>query len=209
MTDIDLNDPVLQRLQRRIVFFELLMLTAVAAVFITAVHLFVVQPFITSGDSMAPTFDSGEYLVIDEISYYSHTPERGDVVVFRYPLDPSVYFIKRLIGVPGDTVTIKKGVVSVQTQNSSSSVVVQEFYVTPANKTLDSSTITLTSDEYFVLGDNRAGSFDSRLWGPVPRRYIIGEPILRLFPLQKLALWPGQSHASFSGASSSVLSTAK
>lgn len=164
------------RLRRQKIIFELIILTIVAAVVISAVHEFLLQPFITSGDSMAPTFRSGEYLVIDELYYRFHKPARGDTLVFRYPQDPSVFFIKRLAGVPGDTID----------------------------------GVSLGPDEYFVLGDNRNASFDSRVWGPVPARYIIGRPILRLYPFTQFAILPGESsRAAFATSTVQMLSTGK
>ncbi len=164
----------LSRLRRLKVIFQLTALLAVSFFFVGAIHEFVLQPFITSGDSMAPAFQSGEYLVIDEISYNFHKPARGDVVVFRYPLDPSIYFIKRIVGIPGD---VKDGEV-------------------------------LGPSEYYMLGDNSAASFDSRSWGPVQERYIVGRPILRLFPFTSISLLPGTS-ITLASTSVQPLSTGK
>ena len=196
-----------QRRRRWKIFFELFILTLAALIIISALHWFVLEPFVVSGDSMVPSFSSGQYLVIDEVTYYFHKPQRGDVIVFRYPLDPSQFFIKRLIGIPGDTVTIAHGVVSVRPKGSDTAYPITEPYVAAANRKDETSTITLSDDEYFVLGDNRNASFDSRTWGPVPGRYIIGQPVLRIFPLQTFTLFPGAYHFSLIATGTPVLST--
>ncbi len=151
------SHPSLQKLLRLKIALQVSVLVLVSFILVTLVHQFVVQPFLVSGDSMLPTFHSGEYLAIDELYYIRHPIQRGDVVVFRYPLDPSMYFIKRVAGVPGDSLY----------------------------------GVTLGEKEYFVVGDNKNESFDSRAWGPVPRRYIIGRPLLRLYPVTRLGLLPG------------------
>jgi len=163
----------------------------IAIVVITAVHFFVAQPFLVSGDSMQPDFASGNYLIIDELSYYLHAPRRGDLVVFRYPVDPSIFFIKRLVGLPGDTVTVRSdGEVVVKPQGQKA-FIIDEPFIIPQTLTTATTSITLDSDEYFVLGDNRDASFDSRAWGPVPGRYIIGRVVARLWPPAQAGLFPG------------------
>lgn len=161
----------------------------VAAIIIIPIRTFVAQPFIVSGNSMYPTYHNGEYLIVNELVKYFGDYARGDVVILRYPNDPSKYFIKRVIGLPNETVTIRNGVVSITSPSRTTPLVLQEPYV--KNVKLDNSSRTLDNDEFFVMGDNRAQSSDSRIWGPVPRRLMNGEALLRLFPITKIALHPG------------------
>jgi len=151
--------------------------------------MFVAQPFIVSGASMTPTFEDGDYLIVDEISYHLGEPDRGSVVIFRYPLDPKTFFIKRIIGLPGETVGTKGSEVTIQNKENSNGFILDESYIAfPKN---DYTTITLADNEYFVMGDNRAGSSDSRIWGPLKREFIIGRPIIRLLPIGGLSVLPG------------------
>lgn len=158
---------------------------------VTPFRWYVAQPFLVSGASMAPTIDANEYIVVDKISYRFKSPERGDVVVFRYPLDASIYFIKRVIGLPGETIVVHDGTVAVHGANGST-LTLEEPYVTGIeNMKKESSTTTLAADEYFLLGDNRDASSDSRRWGPLPFKYIVGRAFMSLYPLEDLSLYPG------------------
>lgn len=155
---------------------------AVVAVFL--VRTFVAQPFLVSGQSMEPTFHDGNYLLIDEIAYRVREPERGEVVVFRYPGDHRSYYIKRIIGLPGERVTIKNGRMTV-TNVEGSEVVLDEPYVTPGPLTGDVD-LKLHPDSYFVMGDNRGFSYDSRSWGPLEQSDIIGLVRVRLWPVNQV-----------------------
>lgn len=166
---------------------ELVKLLVVAIVIVVPFRLFIAQPFIVEGASMDPTFATGQYLIVDELSYHFENPARLSILIFKYPKDPSKYFIKRVIGLPGETVVIKDGKVTIINQDNPKGFTLDEPYI--AYRKSDSGTYTLGQGEYFVMGDNRLGSADSRLWGPVPQANIIGRPILRLWPP---ALLPGQ-----------------
>jgi signal peptidase I len=170
---------------------ELISLSAIALIIVVPFRLFIAQPFVVSGTSMEPTFEPKEYLVIDEISYRFKDIERGDVVIFRYPLDPDVYFVKRIIGLPGDTITIRDGVVSISRDGEAVYERLDEPYVRPGFEKKDNSSTILDEREYFVLGDNRRASADSRVWGPLQDRYIIGRAVARLYPLSDATLFPG------------------
>lgn len=170
---------------------DIIKFTLVAFLIVTPFRYFVAQPFIVSGASMEPTFDPKEYLVVDELSYRFQKPERGDVVIFRYPLDPSIYFIKRVIGLPGEIVDVRDGIVSVQTKQGEVMTVLAEPYLEDVNKKKDWSHTTLNDGEYFVMGDNRRASSDSRVWGPLQEKFIIGRAFARLLPAQKMELFPG------------------
>lgn len=178
------------------VIWETVRYVTIAALIIIPVRTFVVQPFVVSGSSMYPTFHNGEYLIVDELSKFVGTYQRGDVVILRYPSDPSKYFIKRIIGLPGETVTIRDGVVSITSATQTTPILLDEPYV--KNPKYDNLSRTLDNAEYFVMGDNRAQSSDSRIWGPVPARLMDGKALLRLFPFNTIALHPG-SLAEFGG----------
>ena len=143
-----------------------------AFLLVIPIRLFVAQPFLVSGVSMQPSFNSGDYLVIDRLAYDFAEPERGDVIVFRYPLDPSHFFIKRVVDLPGETINENTGALVDPSEATSTS----PNEPPPPN-------ITLARDEYFVLGDNRADSTDSRTWGPLQKKFIIGRVVFRAWPL--------------------------
>jgi signal peptidase I len=143
---------------------------------------------------MEPTFETGQYLIVDELSYRLSAPERGDVIVFRYPKDPSQYFIKRIIGLPGETVQIQGGEVFIAAANGQRRQL-SEPYITNHGNGADMST-TLAPDEYFVMGDNRPESSDSRSWGILPKQNIVGRAFLRLLPIQNINFLPGSIHTN-------------
>ncbi len=175
------------------VIWETIKYALIAAIIILPIRTFIAQPFVVSGNSMYPTFHNGEYLIVNELTKYTGTYDRGDVVILRYPNDPSKYFIKRVIGLPGETVTIQNGSVSITSPTQKTPLVLTETYV--KNPKIDSSSRTLDGDEFFVMGDNRAQSSDSRIWGPVPRRLMDGKAYLRLFPFTSIALHPGSTES--------------
>lgn len=150
---------------------------------------FIAQPFIVSGDSMVPTFQNGQYLIVDQLSYRFREPTRGDVIIMRYPLDPSKFFIKRIVGLPGETLQFDGTIITITPAGGRAPMVLNEPFI--KNQNDEYLTVTLSNDEYYVLGDNRAASSDSRRWGPLPAKNIIGTPIVRLFPLGDIGWKPG------------------
>lgn len=172
--------------------FEIFKYTVISLIIVAPFRIFVAQPFIVSGESMSNTFQPREYLIVDQLTYRRAVPERGDVVIFKYPLDTSVYFVKRVIGLPGETVRIDQGVVTVQGASSSVPVRLDEPYVSSQARVQKRIEITLESDEYFVLGDNRKESSDSRVWGPLQQKYIVGRAFARVFPITRMSIWPGE-----------------
>lgn len=152
-------------------------------------RMFVAQPYLVDGSSMDPTFKNGEYLIVDELSYRLENPQRGDVIIFRYPLDPKEFFIKRIIGLPGETVKLTSSGTFIYNKDYPNGFKLNEPYVA-FDKEI-SETFTLKDGEYFVMGDNRPDSADSRYWGAVPRGNIVGRPFIALFPLDKIRLMPG------------------
>lgn len=171
------------------IIWETVRYVIIAALIIIPIRTFIAQPFIVSGNSMYPTFHNGEYLIVDELSKYIGKYRRGDVVILRYPNDPSKYFIKRVIGLPGETVTIANGEVTISDPKTSSVIHLTEPYI--KNPKVDNSARTLSNEEYFVMGDNRAQSSDSRIWGPVPAKLMDGKALVRLFPFSNIGLHPG------------------
>ena len=138
---------------------------------------------------MEPNFHENEYLMVDEISYRFKAPQRGDVVVFRYPKDPQEYYIKRLVGLPGETVSIKDGSVYITDATGLTSKVEEPYlpsYVTTV--ALGEEPVKLAADEYFMMGDNRNGSKDSRSFGPVKKSFFIGRVFLRGWPVNEFGL---------------------
>ncbi len=171
-------------------FKEIFQFALIALIIVIPIRMFVAQPFIVSGASMENTFYSGEYLIVDQVTYHFNEPERGDVIIFRYPKDPSKYFIKRIIGVPGDTVTIEGNEVTISNKRETIKEVLDEPYV----KAMEENTHVkdeLGEREYFVMGDNRDQSSDSRVWGVLHREKIIGRAWLRLFPFNAAEIMPG------------------
>jgi len=167
---------------------ETVELVLLALLVVGPIRLFVVNPFIVSGASMVPTFKNGQYLVVDQLSYRFEDPKRGDVVIFRYPKDPSKFFIKRVIGLPGETVVLGGGNVRIE-QEGKEPLTLDESYV--KNRSSDAGTHKLGDEEYFVMGDNRLSSSDSRVWGPLERDLIVGRALLRLFPITEASVFPG------------------
>jgi len=190
---------------------ELIKFTLIAVLIVVPIRTFIAQPFIVSGASMDPTFWDGEYLIVDEISYRFQEPQRGEVIIFRYPEDPSKFFIKRVIGLPEETVTIFGDTVKVKTVSGEEFELEEPYIEESRRSNYDNITITLEKDQFYVLGDNRIGSSDSRRWGPLPRENIVGRPFARLLPPSQIALFPGRhtyNDASLTRASSTPLNHA-
>ncbi len=166
--------------------WEFAQVIIVAAVIVIPIRMFVFQPFIVNGASMEPNFYSGDYLIIDELSYRFSEPQRGDVVVFKYPKDPKQRYIKRIIGLPGETVNIRDNHVYIQSKDKEYQLVETGYLPGEKSVTADLLRSTLTSGEYFVMGDNRFRSSDSRAWGPLPKDLIVGKVLVR--PLSPKAI---------------------
>ncbi len=140
---------------------------------------------------MVPNFHSGDYLIIDELSYRFEPVNRGDIIVFKFPLNTSQRFIKRVIGLPGETVDVNDGIVTIIDKNNQKQVLDESKYLKNAKEiTTGSAHVTLSNGEYFAMGDNRQYSYDSRSWGPVPKEDIIGKVFVRIFPLASFETLP-------------------
>ncbi len=169
---------------------EIAKFTIISALIVAPIRFFIAQPFIVRGESMDPTFADGQYLIIDEITYRNNPPARGDVVVFKYPKDESKYFIKRIIGLPGETVKIINGKVTISSASDIKGTELNEPYI--QDLSFENTSQTLGNDEYFAMGDNRSNSLDSRIWGALPKKNITGRVLVRLFPFQEAGLFPGK-----------------
>lgn len=168
--------------------------TAVALGLALFIRFFVAAPYVVSGASMEPNFDNWHYLIVDRITYDLEPPMRGDVIVFDLPEDPSRSLIKRVIGLPGETVILKEDNVTIINQKHPEGFTLEEPYLNAANLGgSNSMRVTLDKDQYFVLGDNRRVSADSRLWGTLPKHMIVGRAIIRLYPFDKISVLPGEA----------------
>lgn len=177
--------------------FELIKVVAISLAIIIPVRYYLIQPFYVKGASMEPNFYDKEYLIIDELSYRFHEPARGDIVVFRYPRDPDEFFIKRVIALPGEKVLIKEGLVYIYNKEYPQGFELEEEYLPDNVKTysINEETVSLSQGEYFVLGDNRNSSKDSRSFGPVDRKLVTGRVLLRGWPLNRINLFSAPSYS--------------
>jgi signal peptidase I len=164
-------------------FWEVAEVVLIAVVTVFAIRTFLMQPFLVSGASMEPNFETGNYLLVDEVTYRLRTPERGEVIVFKYPNDPSVYYIKRIVALPGERVVVNDGEVKIFNKQHLQGMTLDESYLDKNLMTVGNIDVVLDSNDYFVMGDNRNYSYDSRSWGSLPKANIIGIVRLRVFPI--------------------------
>ena len=164
-----------------------------ALVIVLPIRIYIAQPFIVSGSSMDPTFDNGHYLIVDQLSYRFEKPKRGEVIVFKYPNDPSKFFIKRIIGLPGEKVEIINGEVYIRGASGTEGIKLSEPYIEASRQKYDNWNVPLGPDEYFVMGDNRIASSDSRVWGALKEKFIVGRALVRLLPITQASVFPGEA----------------
>ncbi|MCK5081161.1 MAG: signal peptidase I, partial [Candidatus Moranbacteria bacterium] len=189
--------------------FELLKVGVFSLVIIVPIRTFIFQPFFVQGASMEPTFHNGEYLIINEFGYkktvvgvdekkfFTVEPfkeiTRKEVIVFRNPQDPKEYFIKRVIGLPGDRVEIKDGdVVLYNDENPQGGILDESDYLVKMLHETECRAqciFDIKEDEFLVLGDNRKYSSDSRTWGVLSSDFVIGKVLLRAWPFDKISLF--------------------
>lgn len=181
---------------------EILKIVILALIIVVPIRFFIFQPFLVQGQSMEPNFENGDYLIIDELTYRFSSPKRGEVIVFKVPymerektikffgfgitFTQSPRFIKRIIGLPGETIEIKEGKIKIS--NEKGSFYLDESNYLPNTFTPGEIKTSLKENEYFVLGDNRFHSLDSRSFGPISKEYITGRVILRLWPPKEISL---------------------
>lgn len=182
---------------------DLFTLAFLIVVVVIPIRVFIISPFVVDGESMHPTFENLDYLIVDEIIYDFKAPARGDVIVFRYPGNPSIFYIKRIIGLPGEIVSINHGNITITTTDGKNTTLAEPYIVN--EDATYTKKISLHDGEYFVMGDNRPNSSDSRIWGTLPAKNIIGRVDLRLLPISKGGFFPGI--ATYAGASTATTTT--
>jgi len=178
-------------------FLELVKVVIISLAIIIPIRAYVAQPFYVEGASMEPSFYDSEYLIIDEISYHFSNPERGDVVIVRPPNNLSSYYIKRIIGLPNETVEVRDNKIYIYNDENPSGFLLdeskylsRETFSRHENKTYE----TLGENEYFVMGDNRENSLDSRRFGPITFDEIKGQVFLRAFPFNRFTLFANNNY---------------
>jgi len=179
--------------EKRSAMEDVIKFALIALLIVVPIRWFVAQPFIVKGASMEPTFQNGDYLIVDQLSYRFHPPMRGDVIIMRYPKDPTVFFIKRIIGLPNETVELVGSHIVIQKNGDTPSITLDQSFLDPSRVSDEYAVYTLGADEYFVMGDNRNESSDSRSWGPLPRNDVIGHAVVRLLPVTHSGLFPGSA----------------
>ena len=161
--------------------FDFVKTIVIVVILAFVIRVFIIQPFIVEGQSMEPTFHNNDYLITEKVTYKFKTPQRGEVVIFHPPDNTSVNYIKRIIGLPGDTVEIKNGSIFVNSKE------LTEQYLNSDDQTAlsqgNQAKITLGEQEYYVFGDNRNHSRDSRELGPIPLSNIVSRVWVRLLPI--------------------------
>lgn len=178
-------------------FLEIVKIFILAIVVIVPIRVFLFQPFFVQGASMEPTFEDGQYLIVNELGYKEtdlkffkvdsfKELKRGDVIVFRYPHNPSQFFIKRIIGLPGERIKIDKGVAYIYNEEHPEGLKLDETYLPSGLTTKGENDYQIRDDEYFVMGDNRNHSSDSRVWGPIKTSHVVGKVFLRAWPINKM-----------------------
>jgi len=187
--DLQSVEPKSRSAQIKEFILEVVRIVVISIAIIVPIRYYLVQPFYVKGASMEPSFYDREYLLVDELSYYLRKPARGEVIVFRFPLNKKEYFIKRIIGLPGETVKVQDGGIYIyNTDHPDGWLLDESEYLTKGLKTLPMSndTLVLSDNEYFVMGDNRNLSLDSREFGSVPGNLIIGRTIIRGWPFDRI-----------------------
>jgi len=175
---------------------EITHIVIISLAIIVPIRYFLIQPFYVKGASMEPNFYDHEYLIIDELSYRFKPVQRGDVVVFRYPNDPRQYFIKRVIALPGESVKVADGRVTIFNAEHPEGLSLDEKAYLGSLRTSGDEEIKLGTNEYFLLGDNRTASLDSRIFGPVSDALIVGRVWLRGWPPERIALFPSMPESA-------------
>lgn len=166
---------------------EFLKILIISLAIVLPIRYFLIQPFYVKGASMEPSFHDYEYLIIDEISFRFRGPQRGEIVVFRSPYNWHDYYIKRIIGLPTERIVIKDGEIYIYNEKFKDGIKLDELgYLEPGVKTPGEIDLTLSQEKYFVLGDNRNSSLDSRSFGPISKNQIIGRAWLRGWPIDRI-----------------------
>ncbi|MCZ2846106.1 MAG: signal peptidase I [Candidatus Bathyarchaeota archaeon] len=166
--------------------YEVIKTTAIIIIVAFLIRYFLIQPFVVEGESMEPNFHNNEYLIIQKVSGYFNKYNRGDVIVFQYPKNPEISYIKRIIGLPGEKIKFDQGEVTIfNSQNPKGKELIEDYVLSTFDETNLTTEKTLSENEYYVLGDNRNNSSDSREWGPLEKKYIQGKALIRLYPFSE------------------------
>ena len=167
--------------------WEITKIILIALIIVIPIRYFLFQPFMVNGQSMEPNFVHGDYLIVEEISYMFRDPIRGEVIVFQHPENPSLRHIKRIVGLPGETLRMNETDLEIVFNDHSMILDETSYLVEPFF--FNETEISLGEDEFFVMGDNREASFDSRRWGPLPKDYIMGKVFIRVFSLGRVEMF--------------------
>lgn len=168
-------------------FCEVIKVVVLALAIIVPVRYYLFQPFFVKGASMEPTFNDGDYVLIDELTYRFRDFARGEIVVFRAPQDRSQFYIKRVIGLPGEQIEIRNNQITIFNKENPKGLILNESnYLDPSMLTLGNLKEKIGQNEVFVLGDNRLHSSDSRLWGLVDKKLVTGRVLIRAWPLNQI-----------------------
>jgi signal peptidase I len=171
-------------------FWEIIRFVVITLLIVIPVRIYIAQPFIVSGPSMDPTFHDGQYLIVDELSYRFSAPKRDEVVIFNHPKEKGKVLIKRIIGLPGETLEFNGDHLIIKSAENPKGFELDQSFVKnvfPEPKR----TVVLGPTEYFALGDNRPISYDSRSWGTITQKDLIGRPLFRLWPISSISIFPG------------------
>lgn len=184
---------------------EIVKIFVLALLIIIPIRLFLFQPFFVQGASMEPNFKEGEYLIINELGYkdteikfndidffsvkHFKNLERGDVIIFRYPKNPRQYFIKRVVALPGEEIEIQDGQVTIRSEAGWPVILDESEYLAKDEKTSGKVSLLLKDNEYFMMGDNRSFSSDSRIWGPIKKKDVIGKVLICAWPFNKARIY--------------------
>ena len=188
-----------QRDQQEVVsfFWEVIKMVVISLAIIVPIRYYLIQPFFVKGASMEESFHNGDYVLIYELSYRFRDPQRGEVIVFRFPQDPSQFFIKRIIALPGETVQIRNNeIIIINKEHPRGFILDESGYLEKGQRTTGDFKTNVDDNEYFVLGDNRLHSSDSRIWGPVNRNLISGRVFFRAWPLKDIDAFPSVQYLS-------------
>lgn len=186
--NINQSDPLPIKFVKKLInfFFDFLETIVVALSIFVVIYLFIVQPHEVKGNSMEPNFHNNEYILTDKLSFRFTDPKRGDVVIFKAPINPEVDYIKRVIGLPGEKIEIRDGKVFVNGRELPENYLTDKTYIFPGSSFKEGVEVKLAEDEYFVMGDNRSHSSDSREFGPISKKLIIGKAFLRYWPIKEI-----------------------
>ena len=168
--------------------WETIKVVVISLAIILPIRYYLVQPFFVNGASMEPNFENGDYLLVDEISYRFKEPNRGEVIIFHPPQDPQNYYIKRIIGLPGETVELTDGRIIIYNGQYPAGEQLDESQYLVKSRINEIAKVELGENEYYVVGDNRNNSLDSRRFGAIQFANIRGKALLRAFPFNKLAI---------------------